>query len=420
LQTAAFDGPLRSVIEAMAARLDPSSERPIAVAFSGGGDSLALLCATVAHARQVGRPVAAITVDHQLSPDSPNWMKLARANALALGAAWRGLSWSGDKPSTGLPAAARRARHTLVAEAARAAGAQVILFGHTADDVIEAMDMRASDTPGLGIPKVWSASPVWPEGRGLALFRPLLSTRREALRSALRRMGLAWIDDPANLDTRFARGRARRRLAASDDIAVPRLETDRPDLASFASGVSFSEWGEAEADQLALSALRRPEALLALGALLTSVSGAEQPPRPRRIAGLLDRLADQTSATFTLAGALVVLEHQRLRVMREVADARSARQGATDVFDGRFQSSAAEDLDWLKGKMRHLDPEDRARLRSLHPRLRPSLPVWRDRHGVFHLADGRAGTGPSLSSLARPRFRLACGVAQRECELDLL
>ncbi len=420
MQNAAFEGPLRSVVEAIDTRLDPSSESPIAVAFSGGGDSLALLIATVSYAQRVGRRVVALTVDHQLSPDSPGWTELARINAGKLGADWKGLVWAGQKPSTGLPAAARRARHTLIADAARDAGARVILFGHTADDVIEAIEMRASETPGLGIPQVWGASPVWPAGRGLVLFRPLLNTRRETLRSALRHHGMSWVDDPTNLDSRFARGRARLRLLGSTDIALPNVETSSPDLLAFASGVSFSEWGEAHAEIEALQALERPDRFRALGALLTCVSGAERPPRPKRIARLLDRLAIGTAGTVTLAGALVVLEDQCFRVMREVGDARSERPDATDVFDGRFLSNAVKDLDWLKGKMRKLDPEGRAQLRHIHPRQRPSLPVWQDGDGVVHLARNIGGNGPLVQSLAKARFCLACGVAQREGDLDAL
>ena len=420
MQNAASEGPLRSAVEAIDARLDPSSPRPIAVAFSGGGDSLALLIAVVAYARRVGRRVIAFTVDHQLSPNSPLWTELARINALKLGVEWSGLVWAGQKPSTGLPAAARQARHTLVADAARAAGARVILFGHTADDVIEAIEMRASETPGLGVPRVWGASPVWPSGRGLALFRPLLNTRRETLRAALQHLELTWVDDPANLDTRFARSRARLRLMGSEDIGRPCVETVRPAFAAFASGVSFSEWGEARTDLEALGALERPNSLRALGALLTCVSGAERPPRPNKVSRLLDHLVLETEGTVTLAGALVVQDGGRFRVMREVGDASSVRRCAPEVFDGRFQTSAVEDLDWLKGKMRELDPESRARLRTIHPRLRPSLPVWRDRNGVVHLAGHSERNGPSVQSLAKARFCLASGLAQREVELDAL
>ncbi len=136
---------------------------------------------------------------------------MAGTAARAAGADWRGLAWTGDKPATGLTAAARAARHRLIADAAREAGARVVLFAHTADDIAEAERMRAEGST-LGRLRDWSPSPAWPEGRGLMLQRPLLDARRAELRAWLRDQGAGWIDDPANEDPRFARARARRAL----------------------------------------------------------------------------------------------------------------------------------------------------------------------------------------------------------------
>src|SRR5690606_37925979 len=111
-----------------------------------------------------------------------------------LGVGHRTLVWSGEKPAAGVPAAARAARHRLIADAARAAGARVVLFGHTADDVAEAAAMRAagSSTPS---PRAWSPSPVWPDGRGLCVLRPLLELGRAELRRWLAERGADWIED---------------------------------------------------------------------------------------------------------------------------------------------------------------------------------------------------------------------------------
>ena len=179
---------------------------------------MALLYIAQAWARRRGRRLLALTVDHGLNPDSAAWTAFAGAAAKAAGADWRSLIWTGAKPTVGLPAAARAARHRLLAEAARDAGAAVILFAHTADDVMESDLMRA-DTPALGHLKTWSPSPVWPEGRAIFAFRPLLGVRRATLRNWLGAQGHPWLDDPANDDPRFARARARAALAAAPTTA---------------------------------------------------------------------------------------------------------------------------------------------------------------------------------------------------------
>ncbi|WP_231680979.1 tRNA lysidine(34) synthetase TilS, partial [Brevundimonas sp. AAP58] len=191
------------------ARLERDVAHPVALALSGGGDSLALLHIAAAWAKRAGRQLLAITVDHGLTPASADWNRFCESQAHRLGANWMLRRWDGEKPATGLPAAARRARHALVADAAREAGARVVLFGHTADDVDESDWMRERGST-LGRLREWSPSPAWPEGRGLMLLRPMLGERREALRAFLRVTGAEWIEDPGNVG--FDRGAARRAL----------------------------------------------------------------------------------------------------------------------------------------------------------------------------------------------------------------
>ncbi|RZJ97851.1 MAG: hypothetical protein EON88_01980 [Brevundimonas sp.] len=148
----------------LTARLETQTARPLVVALSGGGDSVALLHLAADWADARGRPLLALTVDHGLTPASADWTARAEAAARAVGADWRGLVWRGDKPATGLPAAARLARHRLLADAARKAGARVILIAHTADDIDEGEVMRAEGS-SVGRLREWSPSPVWPEGR---------------------------------------------------------------------------------------------------------------------------------------------------------------------------------------------------------------------------------------------------------------
>jgi len=288
--------------QAMARRLDAESRAPLAVALSGGGDSLALLHLTVGWARAHGRPVLALTVDHGMHPESGGWTRDAGAKAVRLGCDWRALAWTGPKPVTGVQAKARAARHALLAEAARGAGARVLLMGHTLDDVAEGEAMRRGDAPGLGRLREWSPSPAWPEGRGVMLLRPLLSVRRSALRAALIAQGAEWLEDPANTDPRFARVRARQALA--DAAAAPPADPVDPDPAvpALARRVAFSPEG-AVVDRSAWIGAAGSVARPVLAAALLSVAGGVKPPRGRA----LDRLLATIGAgqTATLAGCRI-------------------------------------------------------------------------------------------------------------------
>jgi tRNA(Ile)-lysidine synthase len=157
-------------------------------------------------AKAHGRPLTALYVDHRLQAASGAWGESVREAASRLGAGFERLAWLGEKPPTGVPAAARRARHALLANAARRLGAAVVVTGHTADDDLENACL------GQGALSEWSPSPVWPEGRGVFLLRPLLHMRRAEVREALKARELSWIDDPTNEDERQPRIRARREI----------------------------------------------------------------------------------------------------------------------------------------------------------------------------------------------------------------
>jgi tRNA(Ile)-lysidine synthase len=402
--------------DALARRLNTAPGAPIAVGFSGGGDSLAALIVTKAWADRARRPVLALCVDHGLQPQSADWTAFAGEAATRLGAGFRALRWTGEKPSHGLPAAARTARHRLVAEAAREAGAKVIVLGHTADDVLEADVMRGWGAR-MGWLREWSPSPVWPEGRGLFILRPLLGVRRAALRDSLAARGEQWIDDPANTDPRQLRARARSAIDGGGAAGVAADDGGAADLAD-------ETVGGPDASLILPRAFLRaaPDgaARRFLAAALSSAGGSAGPPRSDRLAALQARLVDMLPLHATLCGARVVADDQVVTITREPGRGRAVAvelpQHEPIVWDGRFELCAAESglsVRALGGLAARLPSAERAALRSLPPEARPVLPaIVRPDGGVTSPVLAR---GPATArALAHDRVRAACGAISKE------
>ncbi len=408
----------------MTARLDARLERnvdhPVVLALSGGGDSMALLLIAAGWANSAGRRLLAITVDHGLSPAGQDWNRFCRAAARAVGVDWIERRWEGDKPVAGLPAAARRARHALIGEAAREAGAKVVLLAHTADDIAESDWMRARGST-LGSLREWAPSPAWPEGRGLMLFRPMLGEGRDNLRAVLRESGKAWIEDPANEDERFGRSRARKSLAllpsqhagSCGETEQERDSRPRPGAANLRLlplGVGF------EVDRSVSGRL--------LATLLVCASGSDRPPRRERLEALAGHLRAAEDWIATLSGTRIAAVGDSVSIAREPGEMR--RHSIPDVhlvrdrpavWDGRYEVIAREPgwtVTAALGRLNALSGADRAIVDTFPARARAALPVLiRDGSAAPVLAWRTA----EVRSLAPRRLALALGETTQECDL---
>jgi tRNA(Ile)-lysidine synthase len=200
-----------SVISAQDAKglfADWKAAPAIVLAVSGGPDSIALmwLAARWRSALARGPRLIAVTVDHGLRPEAAREARDVKRLARTLDLPHRTMRWTGVKPKTGLPAAARTARYRLLAQAARASGATHILTAHTRDDQAETLLMRLLRGSGIaGLAAMARES----ERDGVWLARPFLDVSKSQLIATLEKAKVGFADDPTNHDTNFTRPRLR-------------------------------------------------------------------------------------------------------------------------------------------------------------------------------------------------------------------
>lgn len=337
--------------DACFSRYDLDAQPAVVLAVSGGSDSTALLLLArrwfAAHAPRVR--LVAVTIDHGLRAESADEARSVAELAERLGVEHRTLRWTGGKPGSGLQAAAREARYSLLAEAAQKAGAARVFAGHTLDDQLETVAMRSlrGEGPGLSgmAPATLYDGSVW-------IVRPLLGLRRAALRDMLTRQGVGWIDDPSNENLNYERVRLRSAMtepgAAPDPSTIEAAGKARFDLAARAAVLverhattvapglirlspEFAASGDAEA------------ALLAFRALLATIGGREHLPEADRARQLLASLA--MPGRSTLSRAVVDARKAGIYLLRErrgLPETAEAVDGA--VWDGRFRLRLGADI----------------------------------------------------------------------------
>lgn len=277
-----------------------------------------MLAADWAEAR--GRSIAAATVDHGLRPEAADEARGVAHICAELGISHSVLSWR-RQPGGGAvgQAEARRARHALLAGWADDHDISTLALGHTRDDRVETFLMRArqgSGWRGLAGPMPAGPSPVWPEGRGLSLARPLLGFGRAELRDDLRARGRIWFEDPSNDAERFERVRMRGLIRKLDTEATSKALRVMDGLAAMRAAVLSEARGAlggvatgtdgATVPAGVLRGLGAEARLRLVEALVMAAGGSETPPRREALERLVDRTCSGAdSGGVTLAGAWV-------------------------------------------------------------------------------------------------------------------
>jgi tRNA(Ile)-lysidine synthase len=278
--------------------------------------------------------------------------------------------------------------------------------------------MRASGVR-VSAPREWSPSPVWPEGRELFLLRPLIAARRTALRAWLAAHGEAWIEDPANLDPRQPRARARADLAAGF-APDPRLD-HRDETPTFPSA-RIGRAGEVSID---LAALSGEPAFLA--AAIACASGRETLPRAPSVLKLFYRLTQMPQARATLGGTRILARQGQVTVAREIGDGRQGEApsiclapGETVIWDGRFEvraRAAGLTIGPLAGRAARLDRSMRDLLGGQNAICRPALPTIVDDRGEVSCPTLVRDPRIDIRGLVAARLAGASGAIQSETNL---
>jgi tRNA(Ile)-lysidine synthase len=185
----------------------------VAVACSGGADSLALASAAVFEGHKLGLRVVGVTVDHGLQQGSDEQAARVVAQLAALGVdETLTATVQVDAAGLGPEAAAREARYAVLEEVAERLGARQVLLGHTLDDQAETVLLGL--TRGSGGRSLRGMRP-----RFGVFERPLLAVRRADTATACRVEGLEPWTDPHNSDPGYTRVRVR-------DRVMPVLESE--------------------------------------------------------------------------------------------------------------------------------------------------------------------------------------------------
>ena len=325
----------------------------LALAVSGGPDSLALLQLAAPWAAYHGVTLTVLTVDHGLRPEAKDEAATVAAMATRLGLNHATLQWVPDARAGGLQARARIARYDLLAAYCHAHDIPALVTAHHLDDQAETVLMRLKRGSGLDGLSAMAEQSAW---GGITVLRPMLDVPKARLVATLAVRGVPFATDPSNADSRFERARLRDereallRLGLTPEAlarSARRLRRakealERATESFLADHCVTRDAGYCLLDQGALAAAPEGIALRALGRVIASVSGREQPLQLAKLEALMAAVAQDPLKARTLGACRVQPIAGRLGVFREVRTrpplpVLSLEPGSRALWDKRFR-----------------------------------------------------------------------------------
>jgi len=226
----------------------PKSAKRIAVALSGGLDSVVLLDTICkSQAANQNREIYAFHIHHGLQKPADDWLifceRLAKKYKIHFD--FRLLHLNTKEGN--VEARARAARYEALADLCEEYGIEDLLLAHHQNDQAETVLLQllrgagVAGLSGMSVHKHIQAGPS-----PLMLKRPLLDQSRAELEAYAKQHKLKWIEDPSNQDRKY------RRNAIRKDV-IPKLEKIQPEaVANLARSASLLSDAQALLDRLAL------------------------------------------------------------------------------------------------------------------------------------------------------------------------
>jgi len=278
-------------------------EPDIAIAVSGGADSMALALLLGKWAKESNINLTAITVDHRLRAESENEASLVNKWLAGYGISHKTLQWDEHKNTSNIQAKARNARYRLMADYCTENNIKMLAVAHTLDDQAETVLMRLMRGSGVdGLSGIADSSNIF----GIHVIRPLLKITGKELREYLSHTAQKWVEDPSNDNTKYTRVRLRKFIKSNEDpellssrladTAIHMLRSRRyieEQIWAHLVGVfTFHKEGFYTIDVAKFKLLHEEERLRSLAAALQHTSGNDYKPRFEKLAALENRITN--------------------------------------------------------------------------------------------------------------------------------
>lgn len=324
----------------------------IVVATSGGADSMALLLLANDWVQPFGGKVIALTINHNLRPESKDEAMQVKAWCENYGIEHHILTWEHNTPvKSAIQETAREARYRLLTDWCRENHILHLLTAHHCDDQVETMFFRLARGSGLEGLSAMSAQKIV---SGVRLLRPFLQISKSRLIATLQDRRQEWLEDPSNQNPLYGRVNIRSQLEnyehneniknrasyLTNFLGKFRNLLENKLASCLTETIEIYPQGYACINTREFFLLDKEIATKAIASLIQAVSGLPHPPRSKKLLHLCDIInSGKLYSKRSLGGAIFEQSENKIIVYREakaIEKSRTVPENTLIIWDNRF------------------------------------------------------------------------------------
>jgi tRNA(Ile)-lysidine synthase len=302
----------------------------LAVAVSGGPDSLALAYLAKCHSIKNKITVKFYLVDHKLRPESTKEAVSVKNTLQKFGIICKVLNWKGKKPSRNIQSLAREARYSLLAKECKKNNIKYLLLGHHSNDLFENFLIRVVRGSGLNGLISFNKSVKYKD-EDLNILRPLLNLEKNDLINISKKVFNFFIKDPSNINEVYKRIRIRTLLESleKEGLDLKKLKLTIDNLRDSDKSIKFYVKKNLKDNSIHIKSKNtyilkhnffeqsHEIVFRSLTFIIQKIGKKYYPVRGKSINELINRITLKTFSKITLGGCFVESINKTILISRE-------------------------------------------------------------------------------------------------------
>ncbi|WP_415320573.1 tRNA lysidine(34) synthetase TilS [Candidatus Pelagibacter sp. Uisw_092] len=304
----------------------------LAVAVSGGPDSLALAYLAKCYSLKNKLEIKFFLIDHKIRKESTLEANSVKKILKKINIQCKIISWKGKKPSSNIQALARDKRYTLLVRECKKNNIKYLLLGHHLNDLFENFLIRMIRGSGLNGLISFNKNTKYRD-QNINILRPLLNIEKKDLIYTSKKIFNFFVKDPSNINENYKRTRIRNllQLLEEEGLDIKKLKLTINNLKDADRSIKF--YVDKNLSKNVIYLKKKNSYILnhdffdqsheiifrSLTKIIQKLGKKYYPVRGKSMDELIDRINSKSFTKVTLGGCFVERINKTILISKEIS-----------------------------------------------------------------------------------------------------